>query len=148
MDCALKMGSGMNMVNALLLVCLASVICAGCATGNGKKKAEMISEAYEKYHPTYGYRNELPDKNLELDDEGETLWQRPPERVPVYKTPDGPETGNYQRAPVNQQYLGYKKGDDVILEQEMWHKTTNTTTRRPVAQMPDYLQGNYGSTSH
>ncbi len=130
-----------------LFVILISVLFAGCA-GDTKKKSEMIKEAYEKYHPTYGYRNSLPEKNLEVSDEGESLWQRPPERVPVYKTPDGPETGSYARAPVDQHYLGYKEGDGIILDKEMWNKTTNLTTRDPVGEMPDYLRGNYGSTTH
>ncbi len=113
-----------------------------------QKKSDKISEAYEKYHPTYGYRNELPEKNLEVTAEGESLWQRPPERVAVYKTPDGPETGSYPRAPVDQSYLGYKEGDDALLKQEMWHKTSNLTTQDPVRQLPEYLQGNYGSTKY
>ena len=130
-----------------LMLLLIGLLTGGCGAAS-KKKAQKISEAYDRYHPAYGYRNELPDKELELSDEGESLWQRPPQRVAVRRTQDGPETGSHSRAPVNQHYLGYKEGDDVVLEKEMWHKTNNLTTREPVKELPDYLRGNYGSTSH
>ena len=131
----------------VILLLVAVILSAGCNTNN-KKKAEMISNAYDRYHPVYGYRNELPDRELEISGEGESLWQRPPERVIVRRTPDGPETGSFSRAPVDQHYLGYKEGDDVVLEKEMWHKTRNLTTREPVKELPDYLKGDYGSASH
>lgn len=133
-----------------LLMCIMAfslLLLAGCSAGS-KKKAQKISEAYDRYHPTYGYRNELPDKELQVSSEGESLWQRPPERVAVLRTPDGPETGSYSRAPVDQHYLGYKEGDDVVLEKEMWNKTSNLTTRDPVKELPDYLRSDYGSTTH
>ncbi len=123
-----------------------SLFIIGC-NSNEKKKAELIAEAYDKYHPTYGYRNELPDKKLEMNAEGESLWQRPPERVTVYKTPDGPETGSHPRAPVDQNYLGYKAGDDQLIYDDT-HTTDNLTTRQPVRELPDYLRGDYGSTTH
>ncbi len=131
----------------IILFSLLSVFAAGCNT-NEKKKAELIANAYDKYHPTYGYRSELPDKQLEVNSEGESLWQRPPERVAVYKTPDGPETGGHPRAPVDQNYLGYKEGDDQLIYEDTHNVTGNLTTRQPVGELPDYLRGDYGSTTH
>lgn len=146
-DITIKVGYMLNYV-LLFLFITSALVNVGCTGSDKKKKDAMIREAYDKYHPTYGYRNDLPDKNFEVSDENESMWQRPPERTAVYRTPDGPETGSYPRAPIGEQYLGYKEGDDAIIRMETRDSTTNLTTRQPVGEMPDYLQGNYGSTTH
>ena len=138
------------MLKIILITTVIITTCcfSGCIPQLSAERKNRVAQAYDKYHPTYGSRNELPEKEYEVTAEQESIWQRPPNRVTVYQTPDGPETGPHGRAAITDDYIGYQASDIPVLQQELGAPTDNLTTRDPVKQLPDYLRADYGSRVH
>lgn len=110
-------------------------------------------DAVKSYHASkevedVGYRSQASVVEYSVSREGEAIWRKPPTQVRVQRNIKGPEKGDYTHDPLTPEFTGYEKGDAQIYLEEVGVQGARDLSRRdPVNEMPDYMQGDYGSNA-
>lgn len=95
----------------LSLLLLSAAMLGGCGSPTGGGKPNFTAKAPDGYRYEYGGRESYVNRY------GEHVMVDAPERIPVYRTRPGPETGPYGHEPLNPAFVGYEARDVPVMQE-------------------------------